>query len=104
MIARMVDLSRLVACFIRDECPELELLPKDWYSKSLEGMFMCVLFRARDEGLNAVLKEKINATRRVYASGTSWEGKPAVRFAVAKWDVDVKADLEVVKGVLRNAL
>ena len=48
---------------------------------------MVVLFRAKDEGLNEQLKERINATGKMYVSGTMWQGKKAVRCAVSNWRV-----------------
>lgn len=104
MIARMVDLARRIAHFVRDECAELELLPRGYYGDELDGMFMCVLFRAIDPAMNEALTKKINGTKRIYASGTRWEGKPACRLAIAKWDVDVERDFSKVKEVLSEVL
>ena len=61
---------------------------------------MIVLFRAKDEALNEVLVQRINSTRRIYVSGTQWDGRPAARFAVASWMADVERDLALVTGIL----
>lgn len=61
---------------------------------------MIVLFRAKEERLNAELVVRINASRRIYVSGTKWEGRAAARFAVASWRVDVERDFGVVREVL----
>lgn len=102
MIGRMVDLARKISSFIRDEHEGLELLPKGWYDGGVENHFICVLFCAKDGVLNQVLTEKINATKKVYASSTRWEGEAATRFAIAKWNVDVDRDFAIVKEVLEG--
>jgi hypothetical protein len=38
---------------------------------------------AKEEELNQVLVKKINGTRKMYVSGTKWEGRSAVRVAVS---------------------
>ena len=102
MTSRMVDLARKIAVFIQDECPHLMLLPEGKHSDGMETVYMCVLFRAKDDALNEILVEKIKATRRVYASSTKWEDKPAARFAIAKWDVSVERDFKMVADVLKR--
>jgi hypothetical protein len=66
----------------------------------LESIYIIVLFRAKDEKLNEQLVAKIKASRKIYVSGTSWDGRPACRFAVSNWMVDVGRDLPIVKQVL----
>jgi len=63
-----------------------------------------VLFRAKDESVNKGLVERINKSRKMYVSGTAWEGRPACRIAVSTWKVDVESDLRTVRGVLEGAL
>lgn len=101
MLSRMVLLARAIAGFVRDS-EDYELLPggNGDGDASLEGTYMVVLFRARDEALNEVLVDRINSTGRVFVSGTSWEGRKAVRMAVANWRVEVERDAEVVREVL----
>ena len=50
--------------------------------------------------MNAELVTKTNNTRKLYVSGTKWEGSPACRFAVSNWQVDVERDIEIIKDVL----
>lgn len=102
MIARMTDVAREVAQFIKDDCPHLELLPNGVYDDNLKSMFMIVLFRAKDEALNEVLVKRIKQSGKVYASGTKWAGRSAVRFAIAKWDIDVDRDVRVAKSLLNS--
>lgn len=63
-----------------------------------------VLFRAEDDKINTELVNRINATRRMYVSGTKWEGKPACRIAISTWKVDIVRDLKLVTGVLEQVL
>ncbi|KAK1725404.1 pyridoxal-dependent decarboxylase [Colletotrichum acutatum] len=98
ILGRMVLLARKLAVWIRAS-EAYELLPEgEWDIE--EATHMVVLFRARDEGLNEELVGRINGTREVYVSGTSWKEKKAVRVAVGSWRVDVERDFEVVTRVL----
>ncbi|GJC79504.1 putative tyrosine decarboxylase 2 [Colletotrichum liriopes] len=97
ILGRMVLLARRLAQWIR-ESEAYELLPEgDW---DLAETHMVVLFRARDERANEELVGRINATREMYVSGTSWKGRKAVRVAVGSWRVDVDRDFDVVTRVL----
>ncbi|KAK6217397.1 pyridoxal-dependent decarboxylase [Colletotrichum tabaci] len=97
ILGRMVLLARRVARWIR-ESEAYELLPEGAWD--LEETHMVVLFRARDEAVNEELVGRINATREMYVSGTSWKGRKAVRIAVGSWRVDVDRDFDVVTRVL----
>lgn len=102
LIGNMVLLSRRIAAYLRDS-PHYELLPHESPS-SLDEVFMVTLFRAKDDALNQVLVDKINATRDVYVSGTSWVGRKAIRIAVSNWRVDVERDFAAVKEVLESVV
>lgn len=97
LVGNMVLLARRIAEYLRDS-PHYELLPDE--PASFDEVFMVTLFRAKDDALNQVLVDKINATRDVYVSGTSWAGRKAVRVAVSNWRVDVERDFAAVKKVL----
>ncbi|KAF2084559.1 PLP-dependent transferase [Saccharata proteae CBS 121410] len=106
MLERQIRLSRSIAAFV-DAHPGYELLPAPQPSsgtqdRSYSDVFVIVLFRARDGKVNEELVERINGTGRVYVSGTRWEERPACRFAVANWRVQVDRDLDVVRGVLEE--
>lgn len=103
ILTRQIRLSRAIAAYI-DSHDSYELLPLS--SKSLEEkllrIYVIVIFRAKDAQLNNELVKRINGSRKLYVSGTQWEGKAAARFAVANWQVDVERDLAVIKDVLQD--
>ncbi|RGP65532.1 hypothetical protein FSPOR_7160 [Fusarium sporotrichioides] len=99
LISNMIALSRQVAAFLRDS-EHYELLPND--GAGLDEVFMIVLFRAKDPKLNENLVQKINETRQMYVSGTSWQGEKAVRVAISNWMVDVDKDFKVVTSILTH--
>ncbi|KAJ8118737.1 hypothetical protein OPT61_g331 [Boeremia exigua] len=103
MLERQIALSRGIAEHIL-ESEEFELLPQSNSSvkEILKDIYIIVLFRARDDELNKELVTKIKATRKIYVSGTSWEGRPACRFAVSNYMVDVERDLSVIRQVLQD--
>jgi glutamate/tyrosine decarboxylase-like PLP-dependent enzyme len=104
MLERQIELSRGIAKFIL-ESDEYELLPESDGStdERLNNIFIIVIFRAKDDGLNRTLVDRIKATRRIYVSGTAWGGKPACRFAVSNWRADIQRDLPIIKETLQNA-
>ena len=97
MLSRMVLLAREIAAFVRDS-KHYEWLPDS--EASLESTYIIVLFRARDAALNEVLVDRINASGKMFVSGTKWKGKNAVRIAVGSWRVDIERDAAVIKEVL----
>ncbi|KAJ4990784.1 pyridoxal-dependent decarboxylase [Stagonosporopsis vannaccii] len=103
MLERQIALSRGIAEYIL-ESDSFELLPRfhDNKNETVNNVYIIVLFRAKDENLNNQLVAKIKAGRKIYVSGTNWEGKPACRFAVSNWMVDVDRDLPVIKQVLQD--
>lgn len=102
MLERQIALSRSIARFINGS-KDYELLPRvETEDEITARTYIIVLFRARDEKLNEQLVANIKASRTIYVSGTSWEGKPACRFAVSNWMVDVERDFAVIKRVLTD--
>ena len=96
MLERQIRLARAIARYIASS-PRYRLLPD---SNVEENIYIIVLFRAENDDLNKDLVKRINATRKIYVSGTQWDGRPAARFAIASWLVHVDRDLELVRGVL----
>lgn len=105
MLIRQIRFAREVAAYIFHH-HELELLPKKYHHGTdvTSGIFIIVLFKAKDANLNARLVEKLNASCRIYVSGTTWNGEPATRMAVSNWQVDVERDLNLVKDTLEGLL
>jgi glutamate/tyrosine decarboxylase-like PLP-dependent enzyme len=105
MLERQIGLARGIAEFLLSS-DDFDVLPEIEGGKEnvISNTFIIVLFRAKEEGLNQVLVERIKATRRIYVSGTAWEGKPACRFAVSNWRADVNKDLPVIKQVLEQVV
>lgn len=98
MLERQISLARGIAEYISNS-KAYELLPE---GTGVETVYIIVLFRARDEEVNGELVKRINGTRKIYVSGTQWGGKPAARFAVANWMVDVERDLKLIKNILEE--
>lgn len=105
MLERQIGLARGIAEFLL-KSDDFELLPEfeEGQKDILSNIFIIVLFRAKEEGLNTKLVERIKSTRRIYVSGTAYNGKPACRFAVSNWMADVKKDLPVIERVLTDAV
>lgn len=103
MLVRQTRLARGIASYIWDH-PAYKMLPylPGLESKTaiLETIFMLILFRAVDPGLNEDLLVRINETGKMYAQGIVWQGQKAVRCAVANWAVDLEEDLAVVTDAL----
>lgn len=104
VLARQVRLARRVSKFLHGS-EGYDLLPKTPEpNPAFEDTHIIVIFRARDENINAELVKRINATRKMYVSGTKWDGKPACRIAVSTWRVDVERDSKLIKDVLEFVL
>ncbi|KAH6674242.1 pyridoxal phosphate-dependent transferase [Halenospora varia] len=104
MFARQVQLARAVAKYL-ESSPGYELLPRTSAGQDIiQETYMVALFRAKDETINKNLVKSINATRKIYISGTQWEGKPASRIAVSTWKVDIERDTALVTSILESML
>lgn len=99
MLERQIRLARAIYNWIFDH-PDYIALPKTSMVKLLDRTFMCVLFRAKDDALNEVLAKRINETSRIFVSGTTWDGAPACRMAIANWRVNLRRDIAIVTDVL----
>ncbi len=105
MLEEQVTLARVIAGYIFHD-PDFELLPRcpDREELVIARTYIIVLFRMKSEELNWTLVQKINASAKMYVSGTSWEGKPACRIAISNWQVNVARDSKIVMDVLRDAV
>jgi glutamate/tyrosine decarboxylase-like PLP-dependent enzyme len=101
MFARQVRLARAVSAFLKSS-NDYKLLPSSSKEDQVEDTHIVMILGATDERKNAELVKNINATRKMYVSGTKWEGKPACRIAVSTWKVEVERDLKLVTDVLKE--
>lgn len=105
MYSRQVRLARGISKFLASS-EDYELLPLGANggtgNENFEDVHIIVIFRARDDATNVDLVKSINSTRKMYVSGTKWDGKPACRIAVSTWRVEVERDLKLVSEVLEN--
>ncbi|KAG9669578.1 tyrosine decarboxylase, partial [Aureobasidium melanogenum] len=101
MLERQIELARKIAAYMHAS-DAYQLLPpstqQDDHTHS--SIFIIVLFRAVNPDLNAALVRKINATRKIYVSGTSWQAEPACRFAISNWKSSIEKDWDAIKEVL----
>jgi glutamate/tyrosine decarboxylase-like PLP-dependent enzyme len=102
MLQRQIRLARKIVGWVFDH-PAYEVLPEASNKEDLlERTYMSVLFSAKDDALNQGLTSTINATSRIYVSGTSWQGRSACRIAISNWRVDVERDFAIVADVLES--
>jgi glutamate/tyrosine decarboxylase-like PLP-dependent enzyme len=103
MLARQIRFARAVAnCTLKH--PDFQLLPQlpESNERKLQHTYIIVLFRAKDNALNHKLAQMINATGKIYVSGTTWAGNPATRIAASNWQVDENRDFSIVSDVLEE--
>jgi len=109
MFIRQIQLARKVALFLHKH-EQFDLLPSPISPSQISEeelinqVYIVVLFRAKNEKINERLVKRVNGLRKIYVSGTKWEGKPACRIAVSTWKVDVERDFGRVRGVLEEIL
>lgn len=103
MLERQIALARRIAKFLL-ESEDFEVLPEMEGSveEVLSGIYIIVLFRAKDDALNNELVKRVKESRKIYVSGTAWAGRPACRFAVSNWMTDANRDLPIIKEVLQS--
>lgn len=106
MIERQVTLARMIADYLRTSSHYTVYEPSPNMSRedALSSIFVIVLFRAVDDSINERLVDSIKETRKIYCSGTQWQGRPAARFAISNWKCDPARDFAVIKDVLEEVL
>jgi glutamate/tyrosine decarboxylase-like PLP-dependent enzyme len=65
-----------------------------------------VLFRFEDEATNAAVLARVEASGEAWLGGTSWGGRPAIRFSVSNWrtsEADVDRTLAAFEAALAAA-
>lgn len=107
LVRHLVSHAREIARIVYRH-PAFELLPREAAAgtedQAVERVFMVVLFRARDEAQNQMLRERINSSGRMYVSATVWDGKPAIRCAVGNWRVASEKTGPAGWGVVEEVL
>lgn len=106
MLKRQIRFARAVAAYLFDHA-DFELLPKNIFSDRAsidKDIFIIVLFKAKNKTLNDTLVKRINASSKMYVSGTAWDNCPASRIAVSNWQVDPSRDLIIARTVFENVL
>ncbi|KAH9819395.1 tyrosine decarboxylase [Teratosphaeria destructans] len=105
MLQRQIGLARRIASLLKSELSQdFEFLPTTVKERDI---YVIALWRLKDPKLNMNLPkfvQKLNATRKLYVSGTKFAGEPAARFAVANWQVDVERDIRVIGKALLEVL
>ena len=101
MLKRQIGLARRVTQWLMRD-GRFEVLPRGGggQKEMLAKTYIVVLFRLRNDEKNRDFVRKVNATGRIYMSGTVWEGKPAGRIAVSNWQADVERDGYLIESVL----
>lgn len=100
MLKRQIGLARRVTRWLLRDGRFEVLTGGANEAEVLAKTFIVILFRLRRDEANADLVRRVNATGRIYLSGTFWEGRPAARIAVSNWQVDVERDGALVEEVL----
>ncbi|KAL2809664.1 pyridoxal phosphate-dependent transferase [Aspergillus granulosus] len=101
ILQTQIRLARQIAGWLFDH-HKYNVLPEVAEKQELlERTFIVVLFSAKDDDLNRELTAKINATSKMFVSGTSWQGRPACRIAISNWRAE-ETDFDTVREVLRS--
>lgn len=102
MLKRQIELARTIAKYV-NESDFYELLPPQYPQTDIadyRSIYIIVLFRLKDPISNASLVRRINGSGTVYVSGTTFESRPACRFAISNWKSSVAKDWKLIKTVL----
>ncbi|KAF3480382.1 uncharacterized protein GIQ15_05729 [Arthroderma uncinatum] len=100
MVERQIRLARLITGWLYDHPKYTVLGGAGSKEELLDSTYVIVLLRAKDEKFNLELTNAINATGKMFVSGTMWAGEAACRIAISNWKVQVERDFMVVKEVL----
>lgn len=105
MLHRQIRLARRIAVYLFTH-PAFELLPESisQLSDIHRDVFIVVLFRAKEDGLNDSLVRRVNQSSKIYISGTTWQGRAASRIAVSNWQANPDHDLKTIISVFDDVL
>ncbi|PLB55645.1 putative tyrosine decarboxylase [Aspergillus steynii IBT 23096] len=100
VLEKQIRLARRLSAWLSDHTA-YNILPESSSKEAqLDQTFMIVLFSAKQDDLNKNLAARINATSKMFVSGTSWQRRPACRIAISNWRADEERDFELVTSVL----
>ncbi|KAK2816024.1 hypothetical protein FQN49_008059 [Arthroderma sp. PD_2] len=100
MVEKQIRLARLITGWLYDHPKYTVLGGAGSKQELLDATYIIVLLKAKDEKLNSELANAINATGKMFVSGTKWTGESACRIAISNWKVQVERDFMLVKDVL----
>lgn len=98
LIEESISYARAVATYIVNS-DEYVLLPDNDVSQ----VSTIVFFQAKDDDLNKQLNARVNSTRNIFLSPSSWNNKPALRVAVSNWKITSDKSSQVIKELERVA-
>jgi len=106
MLERQITLARRISGFILDQSDDFELLPHsdDPREDRIARVYIIVIFKAKERKMNEQLVQRIKASRKVYVSGTTWDGQPACRIAISNWQVLPEREFSTIKEVLESTV
>lgn len=100
MLQKQIRLGRMIAGWLFDHPGYITLPGTSAKEELLDRTYIIVLFSAKEDKLNQELAARINATSKMFVSGTSWQGRQACRIAISNWRVDEERDFALVTSVL----
>ncbi|CAL8578999.1 hypothetical protein XPA_004763 [Xanthoria parietina] len=105
MLQRQIRFARRIAWYIHQH-RDFDLLPLSLHDETSinQWIYIIVLFRAKEDALNDTLVRRLNASCKMYVSGTTWENQQACRIAAANWQVDPERDSALVQEVFERVL
>lgn len=98
LVEESISYARAVATFI-SESEEYVLLPDN----DINQISTIVIFKAKDEELNKQLNHRINSSRKVFVTGSAWNGEVAQRIAVSNWKITSEKSKRVISELKRVA-
>ena len=105
MLQCQIRFARRIAWYIHQH-RDFDLLPLSLHDETSinQWIYIIVLFRAKEDALNDTLVRRLNASCKMYVSGTTWENQQACRIAAANWQVDPERDSALVQEVFERVL
>lgn len=103
MLESQIRLARKIAGWLFDHPKYITLPQSNDRDELLLNTYMVVLFAAQDDEVNQEFAARINDTRKMFVSGTTWQGRPACRIAIANYLAD-EGDFNFVAETLESVV